>query len=158
MSRLKCEWKVENVPSWLSIYQCLFSRIYLLSHSSFIHSKIILLSFYHVAGTQEPERQWQKGTVNRSLTSRKMVCTEQEVKLLSHVLLFVTLWTAAHQASLSFSISWSWLKLMFFELVTLPSHLVLCHPFAFSLSQNQGLFQRVSSLPQVAKVLSVSFS
>ena len=63
------------------------------------------------------------------------------VQLLSHVLLFVTLWTAVHQASLSFSISWSWLKLMFLELVTLPSRLILCHPFASNLSQNQGLFQ-----------------
>ena len=33
-------------------------------------------------------------------------------KLLSHVQLFVTPWTAAHQASLSFTISWSLLKLM----------------------------------------------
>ena len=90
MSRLKREWKVENVLSWLSIYQCLFSRTYLLSHSSFIHSKIILSSFYHVAGTQEPERQQQKVTVNRSLTSRKMVCTEQEVKPLSRVRLSAT--------------------------------------------------------------------
>ena len=32
------------------------------------------------------------------------------VQLLSHVLLFVTLWTAVHQASLSFSISWSLFK------------------------------------------------
>ena len=93
-----------------------------------------------------------------STTGQSQLLIVVNVQSLSCVLLFVTLWTAAHQASLSFSISWSWLKLMFFELVTLPSHLVLCHPFAFSLSQNQGLFQRVSSLPQVAKVLSVSFS
>ena len=41
---------------------------------------------------------------------------------------FVTLWSAAHQASLSFTISWSLLKLMSFELVTPSNHLVLCHP------------------------------
>ena len=34
------------------------------------------------------------------------------VQLLSRVRLFVTPWTAAHQASLSFTISWSLLKLM----------------------------------------------
>ena len=39
------------------------------------------------------------------------------VQLLSHVLLFVTPWTAARQASLSFTISWSLLKLMSIESV-----------------------------------------
>ena len=33
---------------------------------------------------------------------------------------------SAHQASLSFSISWSLLKLMSIELVMLPNHLILC--------------------------------
>ena len=37
-------------------------------------------------------------------------------------------WTAAHQASLSFTISWSLLKLMSIELVMQSSHLFLCHP------------------------------
>jgi len=63
------------------------------------------------------------------------------VQLLSHVRLFVTLWTAAHQAFLSFTISWSLLKLMSIESVTqLP---LLCYPFspALSLSHHHGLFQ-----------------
>ena len=47
---------------------------------------------------------------------------------LSHVCLFATPWTAAHQASLSFAISWSLLKLMSIESVMLFIHLVLCHP------------------------------
>ena len=34
-------------------------------------------------------------------------------------------WTAAHQASLSFTISWSLLKLMSIELVMPPNHLIL---------------------------------
>ena len=50
------------------------------------------------------------------------------VQLLSHVQLFVTPWTTAHQASLSFTISWSLLKLMFTESVMPPKHLILCHP------------------------------
>ena len=37
-------------------------------------------------------------------------------------------WTAAHQASLSFTISWSFLKLMSIELVMPSKHLILCHP------------------------------
>ena len=50
------------------------------------------------------------------------------VQSLSCVRLFVTPWTAAHQASLSFTISWSLLKLLSIELVMPSSHLVLCLP------------------------------
>ena len=44
------------------------------------------------------------------------------------VWLFVTPWTVACQASLSFTISWSLFKLMFIESVMPSSHLILCHP------------------------------
>ena len=50
------------------------------------------------------------------------------VQLLSHVWLFVTPWTAAHQASLSITNFWSLLKLMSTELVMSSNHLILCHP------------------------------
>ena len=50
------------------------------------------------------------------------------VQLLSHVWLFATPWTAAWQVSLSFTISWSLLKLMSVELVILSKHSVLCCP------------------------------
>ena len=40
----------------------------------------------------------------------------------------MTPWTAAHQASLSFTISQSWLKLMFIEWLMLFYHLILSHP------------------------------
>ena len=50
------------------------------------------------------------------------------VQLLSHVQLFVTLWTAACQASLSITNSWSLLRLMSIELVMPTNHLILCHP------------------------------
>ena len=51
--------------------------------------------------------------------------------LLSHfsrVRLFATPWTAAHQASLSFTISWRSLKLMSIESVMPSNHLILCRP------------------------------
>ena len=51
------------------------------------------------------------------------------VQSLSHVSFFVTPWTAALQASLSFTISWSLLKLMSIESVIPSNHLVLCRPF-----------------------------
>ena len=48
------------------------------------------------------------------------------VQLLSCVLLFETPWTAAHQASLSITTSWSLLKLTSSESVMKSNHLVLC--------------------------------
>ena len=51
------------------------------------------------------------------------------VQLLSCVHLFVTPWTTACQASLSFTIFWSLLKLMSIESAMPSNHLVLCHPF-----------------------------
>ena len=50
------------------------------------------------------------------------------VQLLSHVWLFVTPWTAACQASLSITNSWSLLKLTSIELVMPSNHLILCCP------------------------------
>ena len=52
----------------------------------------------------------------------------QSVQLLSRVQLFATPWTAAHQTSLSFTISQSLLRLMPIESVMPSNHLILCHP------------------------------
>ena len=48
--------------------------------------------------------------------------------MLSCVRLFVIPWTAARQASLSITNSWSLLKLMSTESVMPSNHLILCHP------------------------------
>ena len=75
---------------------------------------------------------------------------------LSHVRLFAVPWAAAHQSSLSFTISQSSLNLMSIELVmpSKPSHpLSPPSPPALSLSQHQSLFQWVGSSHQVDKVL-----
>ena len=50
------------------------------------------------------------------------------IQSLSCVQLFATPWTAAHQASLFFTISQSWIKLMSIELMMPSNHLILCHP------------------------------
>ena len=62
--------------------------------------------------------------------------------------LFVTSWTAAHQASLSFTISHSLLKLMSTKLVMPPNHLFLCHPLLLLLSvfPNIKVFSNESAL------------
>ena len=77
--------------------------------------------------------------------------------LLSHVQLFAILWSAAYQASLSFTISQSLLKqthVCWVSDAIQPSHpLSSPSPPAFKLSQHQGLFQWVDSLHEVAKVL-----
>ena len=50
------------------------------------------------------------------------------VQSLSHVWLFATTWTVAHQASLPITNYWSMLKLMSIESVMPSNHLILCHP------------------------------
>ena len=54
------------------------------------------------------------------------------VQALSQLRLFVIPWTAACQASLSITNSWSLLKLMSFESVMPSSHLILCCPLLLS--------------------------
>ena len=52
----------------------------------------------------------------------------KSIQSLSCVWLFVTPWTTARQASLSFTISWSLLKLMSIESVMPSNHHILCRP------------------------------
>ena len=58
------------------------------------------------------------------------VCIVVVVQSLSHVWLFATPWTKAHQASLPFLISLSLLKLMSIESVMPSDHFILCPPFS----------------------------
>ena len=51
------------------------------------------------------------------------------IQMLSHVWLFVTPWTAAHQAFLFSTISWSFRKLISIESVMPSKHLILFCPF-----------------------------
>ena len=60
--------------------------------------------------------------------------TINSVQSLSRIQLFATPWTAACQASLSTTNSWSLLKLMSIALVMPSNHLILCHPFLLPLS------------------------
>ena len=62
---------------------------------------------------------WFKGSSRRTVVV---------VQSLSRVQLFVTPGAAAHRPSLSFTISWSLLKLMSIESVMPSNHLILCCP------------------------------
>ena len=65
----------------------------------------------------------------------------------SHVCLFATPWTAARQASLSITNSWSLLKLMSIESVMPSNHLILCHPLLLpSILPSIGVFSNESVL------------
>ena len=57
----------------------------------------------------------------------------------------LTPWTAAHQASLPITSSWSLLKFLSIELVMTSNHLILCHPLLFLPSMFPNI--RVFSFP-----------
>ena len=83
------------------------------------------------------------------------------VQLLSCGRLFATLWTAAHQAPLSLTISRNLLKLVSIESVTPSSCLILCHPFSLvpSIFPNIRVFSNESTLHiRGPKCWSFSFS
>ena len=70
------------------------------------------------------------------LTTGTLLCSDPKthsvqfssVQSLSHVRLLATPWTAARQASLTVTNSWSLPKPMSIELVMPSNHLILCHP------------------------------
>ena len=73
----------------------------------------------------------------------------------------MTPWTAAHWASLSFTVSWSLLKLMFIESVMPSKHLILSRPLLLlpSTFPSIRVFSNQSALPiRWPKYWSLSFS
>ena len=102
-----------NDPYWQSasfsteLHWCLCSKNIISKHKTFI-----LESF--------------KKPIHR-ITSNGFFFVIVVVQSLSGVRLFGTPWTAAHQASLSFTTSQSLLRLMFIELVMPSNSLILCH-------------------------------
>ena len=71
------------------------------------------------------------------------LCHCVAVQLPSYVWLFAIPWTAAHQASLPFTTTWSLLKFMSIESVMISNHLILCH----SLSSHLQSFSASRSFP-----------
>ena len=83
------------------------------------------------------------------------------LQLLSHVRLFATPWTAARQASLSFTNSQSLLKPMSMESVMPSNHFILCQPLLIlhSIFPSIGVFINESTLHiRWPKYWSFSFS
>ena len=93
-------------------------------------------------------------TYNQEYSARLSFRINGEIKMfvvqsLSCVQLFQTPWTAAHQASLSFTISHSLLKLMSIESVMPSNHFILCHPLLLlpSIFVSIRVFSNESVLP-----------
>ena len=82
-----------------------------------------------LGGIQLSNKSLRKGQLlegcKATLLSQAVVAV---VQLLSCVRLFGTPWTAARQASLSFTISWSLLRLVSIESIMPSNYLILCNP------------------------------
>ena len=101
--------------------------------------------------------QTQRG--NHEVQQEEVICKLGKVLLIvvaqlpSHVQLFVTPWTAAHQALLSSTISWSLLKCMSTESVMPSNHLILCCPLLLlpSLLPSIKVFSKESALLHIKR-------
>ena len=103
--------KIDNIECWQVLLEESFATFYKIKYR-FAHSVVVMLphSCMEIIFTQEP------------------VCACVVVHSLSCVWLFVIPWTAACQAYLSFTVSWSLLKLMSIELVMPFNLLILSLP------------------------------
>ena len=105
----------------------------------------------HVAGSHLSHPLSSAEVTREEVTDGSQIAgfvSPQSVQLLSHVQLLAASWTAACQASLSFTISWSLLKLMSIEPVMPSNHLILCHPLLLlpSIFPSIGVFSNESAL------------
>ena len=120
-------------------------------------AEYILLSWSHVCLDYLP--------LCTSLLVCLSISSVSSVQSLSYVQSFATLWTAARQASLSFTISWSFLKLISIESVMPSNHLILCHSLLIP-SKTQCLGPRNATCTSyftdmkqhIHKITSVQFS
>ena len=118
--------------------------------------------FWWVDGAEENDKMYLLPSRSLYFERNKKLCIHTwyinafvVVQSLSRVQLCGTLWTAACQAPLSFTISWSLFRLMSIESVMPSNHLILCSPLLFfpSIFPSIRVFSRVGSSHQVAKVL-----
>ena len=123
--------------------------MYLESAGNFLpqtKSPIQFRSYYYYSGLLTTCGLYSHWSLNLQFSSHLVVLIPllfSSVQLLSRVWLFATPWTAAGQSSLSFTNSWSLLKLMSIESVMPTNHLILCHPLLLLPS----IFPSISSFP-----------
>ena len=110
-----------------------------------------------IANSQKKKYKYQINTHTKKIPHHWF----SSVQSLSHVWLFGTPWTAAHQPSLSITNSQSSPKLMSIKLVMPSSHLILCRPLLFlpSIPPSIRVFSSESTLRiKWPKYWSFSFS
>ena len=86
--------------------------------------------YWHLRG--RPKNAAKHPTIYQTLHPTTVMVVFQS---LSHVQLFVTPWTAACQAALSFTASQSLLGFMSIESVMLSNHLTLLQPLSFAFNK-----------------------
>ena len=136
-----CSCKEDQRWWWLSVGHC---QLQMASHCAphFQGSRLLCKTSYctvHLLAVPGPNALVMLQVVSTALrpilnSNKKMawICFLSNISIvvvqsLTCVRFFMTPCTAARQASLSFTISWSLLKLMSIELVMLSNHLILCH-------------------------------
>ena len=105
-------------------HSCSISLARRLSHSDFEEANWHVLRF--PCGDSHSARKWRDSPANGQWES--LTFSLNSVQSLSRVLLFATPYTAACQASLSITHSWSLLKLMSIPSVMPSNHLILSRP------------------------------
>ena len=121
------DWFTLGLTGLISLWSKGLSRVFC-STTVWKHQKAL---YTWLSGIYSRDTGWFD--IHKSIN---VICTA----LFSHSVVSdsATPWTAAHQASLSITSSWSLLKLMSIESAMLSSSLTLCHPLfpAFNLSQH----------------------
>ena len=108
---------------------CLLPSDFKLYHCLLLHQSLFpLISIFSRTCSLRSHLPEPVLIVSSSLTSAYI----SSVQLLSHVWLFATPWTVAHQASLSITKSQNLLKLLSIDLVMISNHLILCRPLLLS--------------------------
>ena len=97
------------------------------------HSSILA---WRIPWTEEPGGLQSMGSqrVGHNWVTNTFHILIAAIQLLSHVQLFATPWTAAHQAPLSFTVSQTLLRFVSIESVMPSNHLILCFPLLLLLS------------------------
>ena len=128
--RIICSSSVKNVVDNLIGIKSVVLEKEMATHSSVLA--------WRIPGTGKPVGCGLRGRTESDMTevTWQQICSllwvvwpfVVVVQSLTCVWFFETPWTAAHHASLSFTLSWSLLKLMSIESVMPSNHLILCHP------------------------------
>ena len=150
-----------NYVGWWLLIRLMVVIILQYTHvlNHIIHLKIHYMSIISKWKTFEYSLRWDENWLKwNSMYSMSSLWTYNctvVVQSPSHVQLFATPWAAAHQVSLSLTISQSLPKFMSTASVIPSNHLILCHPFLLPpiFPCILGLFQWVGSSHQVAKIL-----